>query len=55
VAAVDSAGVMHRATITMSSNGSPPPPARIPLASPPASVVLDPDVSLLATLTVGKP
>ena len=45
---------MHRATITMSGNGSPPPPARIPLASPPAAVVLDPDVSLLAALTVGE-
>jgi aminopeptidase N len=55
VAAVDSSGVQHRATITMSADGSPPQPARIPLATPPASVVLDPDVDLLASLSLGKP
>jgi aminopeptidase N len=55
VAAVDSSGEQHRATITMSADGSPPQPARIPLAAPPASVVLDPDVDLLASLSLGKP
>ena len=55
VAAVDSAGVQHRATITLSANGSPSQPARIPLAQPPAAIVLDPDVELLASLSVGKP
>jgi aminopeptidase N len=55
VAAVDSSGAQHRATITMSADGSPPPQARIPLATPPAAVVLDPDVELLATLSMGKP
>jgi aminopeptidase N len=55
VAAVDSAGGQHRATISMSADGSPPPQARIPLAKPPAAVVLDPDVELLASLSMGKP
>jgi aminopeptidase N len=55
VAAVDSAGAEHRATISMSADGSPSQQARIPLAKPPAAVVLDPDVELLAALTVGKP
>jgi aminopeptidase N len=55
VAAVDSSGAQHRATITMSADGSPPPQARIPLATPPSAVVLDPDVELLASLSMAKP
>jgi len=55
VAAVDSAGTQYRATIMMTADGATPRPARIPLASPPATVVLDPDVELLAVLTTGKP
>jgi len=55
VAAVDSSGSQHRSTIMMTADGATPRPARIPLASPPAAVVLDPDVELLATLTTGKP
>jgi aminopeptidase N len=55
VAAVDSAGDQHRATITLSADGSPSQQARIPLAKPPAAIVLDPDVDLLASLSVGKP
>ena len=52
---VDSAGSLYRATIMMTADGATPRPARIPLASPPATVVLDPDVELLAALSTGKP
>jgi len=55
VAAVDSAGDQHRATIMMSADGSPPQQARIPLSKPPAAILLDPDVELLASLSLGKP
>ncbi len=55
VAAIDSAGVQHRATFNMSRFGAPAAPARIPLPSAPAAVVLDPDVQLLAALSMGKP
>jgi aminopeptidase N len=49
VAVIDSGGGQHRATLTMSTSGAPG-TLRIPLASAPANVVLDPDVALLAQL-----
>ena len=51
VAAVDSAGASHRATTRLSAMYSSP-QLRIPLPSPPLRVELDPDVELLAKLTV---
>jgi hypothetical protein len=48
---IDSGGGQHRATLTMPSSGAPG-TLRIPLASAPANVVLDPDVALLAQLQV---
>ncbi|HVX41276.1 MAG TPA: M1 family metallopeptidase [Gemmatimonadaceae bacterium] len=52
IAAIDSSGVAHRTTIQLSDASSAPVEARIPLATAPASVVLDPDVVLLARFTV---
>ena len=49
VAAVDSAGALHRSSGRMKP-GSGPMQLRIALATPPASVVLDPEVELLAVL-----
>jgi aminopeptidase N len=49
VAVVDSSGVARRATLSMTPNGSPA-QTRIPLATSPARVTLDPDVALLARL-----
>ncbi|HEX3865330.1 MAG TPA: M1 family metallopeptidase [Gemmatimonadaceae bacterium] len=51
IAAVDSTGAMHRVTVQMTTAATTQ-KARIPLAAAPASVVLDPDVALLARLTV---
>jgi hypothetical protein len=55
VAAVDSSGALHRATIAITPNAAIPRPARIPLAAPPTTVVLDPDVELLAVLSTSRP
>jgi aminopeptidase N len=51
IAVVDSAGGQHRATVNMSESGAAG-VVRVPLASAPADVVLDPDVVLLAQLQV---
>jgi aminopeptidase N len=51
VAAVDSAGSLHRTAGRLKPNAGPI-QLRIALAAPPASVVLDPDVELLAVLRV---
>jgi aminopeptidase N len=54
VAAMDSAGITHRGTMhfTPASNGAQQ--VRIPLSTAPTSVVLDPDVDLLAKLTIAR-
>jgi aminopeptidase N len=52
VAAIDSAGVAHRATGQMAATTGATQQLRIPLAAAPASVALDPDVELLAALRV---
>ena len=52
VAVADSAGTEHRGTAQLSATGSGSAQLRIPLASVPASVTLDPDVELLAALHV---
>jgi aminopeptidase N len=49
--ATDSSGVHHRAAARMQANGAAA-QIRIPLATAPASIVLDPDVDLLAVLRV---
>jgi aminopeptidase N len=51
VAVIDSGGGQHRATLTMPATGAAG-TLRVPLATAPASVVLDPDVDLLAQLQV---
>ena len=51
IAVIDSAGGQHRTTLTMPSSGAAG-AVRVPLASAPANVVLDPDVALLARLQV---
>jgi len=51
IAVIDSAGGQHRTTLTMPSSGAAG-AFRVPLASAPANVVLDPDVALLARLQV---
>ena len=51
IAAVDSAGVSHRTTVQMAAAGMTY-EARIPLATEPASVTLDPDADLLATFAL---
>jgi aminopeptidase N len=52
VAVIDSAGVSHRANVQMAATTGATQQLRIPLAAPPASVALDPDVQLLAALRV---
>jgi len=52
LAAIDSAGVAHRATLHMVATSGAAQQLRIPLAAAPASVALDPDVELLAALKV---
>jgi len=54
VAVVDSSGVARRATLSMTASGAPA-QARLPLATAPASVTLDPDVVLLARMRVVAP
>jgi len=51
IAVIDSAGGRHRTTLTMPSSGAAG-AVRVPLASAPANVVLDPDVALLAQFQV---
>ena len=52
VAAIDSAGASHRASVQMAATTGATQQLRIPLAAAPASVALDPDVQLLAALRV---
>jgi aminopeptidase N len=52
VAASDSSGTTHRATARLTATGTGSAQLRIPLATSPASVELDPDVELLAVLHV---
>ena len=54
VAVVDSTGGARRATLSMTSDGAVA-QVRIPLATSPASVTLDPDVVLLARMRVSGP
>ena len=54
ISVVDSSGVAHRTTLSMTANGAPA-QARLPLATGPANVILDPDVVLLARLRVVAP
>jgi aminopeptidase N len=54
VDAIDSAGVSHRATVRMPPTSGATQRVRIPLSAAPASVVLDPDVELLASLKVQR-
>ena len=54
VAVVDSTGVARRATLAMTSNGAAV-QARLPLATSPKSVTLDPDVVLLARMRIVTP
>jgi aminopeptidase N len=54
IAAIDSAGGSHRATVQMSSTPGEPQQVRIRIANAPASVVLDPDVELLASFVVAR-
>ena len=52
VAVVDSAGAAHRATSEILAVGDGAQRIRIPSPTRPARVVLDPDVALLARLTL---
>jgi aminopeptidase N len=52
IAAIDSAGVVHQATLHMIATSGAAQQLRIPSAAAPASVALDPDVELLAALKV---
>ena len=52
IAVVDSAGVSHRATISLSATPDAVGQVRIPVSSAPRAIVLDPDVDLLARLRV---
>jgi aminopeptidase N len=52
VAVIDSSGASHRATAQMTATTGTTQQLRLPLATAPASVVLDPDVELLAVLKV---
>jgi aminopeptidase N len=52
VAVIDSAGASHRANVQLAATTGATQQLRIPLAAPPASVALDPDVQLLAALRV---
>jgi hypothetical protein len=49
---VDSAGVTHRSTVAMTAASAGTVRVQIPSAGKPTSVVLDPDVALLARLVV---
>lgn len=51
VAVVDAEGGLRRSSMRMSSSGTPQ-DVRIPVTGQPASVVLDPDIELLAKITV---
>ena len=52
VAAIDSTGAAHRATIVLSASPNAVGQLRVPVPSEPKAVVLDPDVELLARLRV---
>jgi aminopeptidase N len=52
VAVVDSSGTAHRAVLRVQASAGSTAQIRMPLAAAPASVVLDPDVELLAALRV---
>jgi aminopeptidase N len=52
IAVVDGSGVVRRATVQVSNTAGSTQPIRLPLSAPPSQVVLDPDVELLASLTV---
>jgi aminopeptidase N len=54
IAAIDSAGAAHRATIQMGSTADAPQQLRISMPNAPASIVLDPDVEVLASFGVVK-
>jgi aminopeptidase N len=55
IAVVDGTGLVRRATIQVSNTVGSTQPIRLPMPGPPARVVLDPDVALLAALTVIAP
>jgi aminopeptidase N len=52
IAVTDSAGTVHRAAVPVTAASGAAAQVRVPLAAVPASVVLDPDVELLARLIV---
>jgi aminopeptidase N len=52
IAAIDSTGAEHRATVALSASSEAVGQLRIPLQSEPKTIVLDPDVELLARLRV---
>ena len=52
---IDSSGVSHQTTVALSGKTDAPQQVRVPLAAAPARVVLDPDVEVLARLTVVAP
>ncbi len=52
IAAIDSTGAEHRATIALSASPGAVGQLRVPLPSEPRAIVLDPDVELLARLSV---
>jgi aminopeptidase N len=55
IAVVDSGGGTHRATAQMPATAGEARQLRIPLATSPAHIIVDPDVELLATFTVIGP
>jgi hypothetical protein len=52
IAAIDSTGAAHRATIVLSTSPNAVGQLRVPVPSEPKAIVLDPDVELLARLRV---
>jgi aminopeptidase N len=54
IAAIDSAGTSYRGIVQMPSATGTPQQLRISMPTAPASIVLDPDVELLASFTVAK-
>ena len=52
IAAIDSGGTAHRGTVNMPATVGANQQLRIPLATAPASIVLDPDIDLLASFMV---
>ena len=52
VAAIDSSGVAHRGTTRMAARAGAGQQLRIAVSARPMSLILDPDVELLASLTV---